>query len=1495
MDDLIPPDYPLALFHPLIRQWFQEKLGSPSDIQRRAWPAIAAGHHLLITAPTGSGKTLTAFLWAINRFITIPARTGGRVLYISPLKALNNDIRRNLEEPLEDLRTLFSRQDLPFPVIRVAVRSGDSDPRERRRQVQHPPEILITTPESLNILLASAGGQRLLTGLATVILDEIHAVAGTKRGVYLMSAVERLAFLTGEFQRLALSATVQPAEEVASLAGGWRLTGRAGNRRHEPRPVQIVRSPVKKQTRLDVIVPADRPSVNSSETWWNSLVDECLRIIRSRQSTLFFANSRRLVEKLTRLINERAGEDLAYSHHGSLSREIRTAVETRFKDGELRAIVATSSLELGIDIGSVDQVVLMQPPPGVAAGLQRVGRSGHRLDQVSRGTFLPLHPLALINDAVLARAMDEEAIEPVRPLENCLDILAQLILSMTLLQERPLDEVYDEIRCCRCYRNLPRREFDLVVEMLAGRYAGTRLRELNTRLVVDPVSGTGRARPHVARLLYLSGGVIPDRGYYTLRVADSKAKIGELDEEFVWERSVGESFPLGNQTWRIERITHNDVEVTPAGAANAVIPFWRAENMNRSFPLSERILVFLEEAGRRMDEPGFRELLVEKYHLTEAAADELLSVLERQRVHTRTELPHRHHLLVEHYRDPSNQTGARQTILHTGWGGGVNRPLAFVLAAAWEKDRGQPLQTFVSDDCLLLNLPAGFAAGELPSLVKPGQIRRLLRESLESTAWFGALFQENAQRALLLPRQSFHRRMPLWLNRLRARKLLAVTGSFEDFPLVLETWRDCLQNSFDLESLERLWEEVAAGEIRITETFSQTPSPFAAEVAWRQTNFLMYEDDSPASKFKTNLSENLLREVLESPKLRPKFSRTLLEAFQAKLQRTAPGYAPSSPAELLHWVRERQFIPLPEWNELLDAVSRDHGRPREAVLEQVLPGIHFFEHDGRPHAVGLAEETVRLRRLLDWQEPVSAAADEFDPGIPPSDAPAATPGPPALAGFLAAWLAFYGPVSRDFLLAALRPRPALLDEALEQLAAEERILVDQFREDAAGPDLSSGPTVLEICDRENVEILLRLRRKAARPSLAALPLEALPLFFAALHRLPAPGDEPEFLQSTLDRLLGFPARAECWERDFLPARLPRYTTAGLDEIIAESGLVWAGCDRGRITFTFPEELSVFLPAGDGHHPPSTPAASLLEDLFRDHPGRLGLAELERLSGLDAPAISQTLWELVWQGRLTGDGIRPLRQGILNRFQYQLTNPGPDGRPAPDFGRWRRNRAGDGLWQLLPASPASGDGDALTRMELRKERCRQLMLRYGVIFRELLFNELPALRWREIFPALRLLELSGELVTGRFFTGVPGVQFASPEAVHLLETGLPEEASWWISAADPLSPCGSGLPCFGGLRPPRLPGNHLVFQGRRLMVVSKQEGRELLIPAGPEDPALPGWLSFLKILISRSFLPLKQVRTETVNGEPVLTSPYRDILREIGFRPDYRGLVLERRW
>ncbi len=1473
----VTPTDPLRLFAPAIAEWFVERFAEPTDVQAKSWPRIAAGEHVLLTAPTGSGKTLAAFLWALDRLLTGDWEPGAtRVLYVSPLKALGNDIRRNLLEPLADLTDRFAAEGGGERVVRVESRTGDTPQSDRRRMQRSPPEILITTPESLNILLTSKSGRRLLTGLRCVILDEVHAVAAGKRGVHLITAVERLTMLSGDSQRIALSATVRPLERMARWVGGFTTVGDPADPDYRPRPVAIIAGNDPKATRLEVALPAQETDDERREpdAFWTSFGRQLRNSITHNRSTLIFGNARRSVERITRFINEAAPERVAYSHHGALSREIRAVVEQRLKDGELKAIVATSSLELGIDVGAIDEVVMVQTPPSVASTLQRLGRSGHGVGETSRGRLMPLLGRDLLEAAVVARCVVDGEIEELRPVAGPLDVLAQVLLSMVIADDWQSDELFATIRCSDPYHRLPRRHFDLVLQMLAGRYSSSRIRSLRPLVSIDAVDGTIRARPGVERLIYLSGGTIPDRGYYQLRIEGSGALLGELDEEFVWERSVGDTFTLGVQTWRVERITHNDVLVSPADARSAMAPFWRAEELDRSSFVSERMAEFLEELEGRLDDGDLAEQLGRSHHLQRSAGAALVRHLRQQHAATGC-LPHRHRLLVEHTSPPAGRGTHRQMVLHTMWGGRVNRPFATALAAAWEARFGLRPEVVHSADCVVVVYPAAIEIEDPFSLVRVSELEDLLRRAVERTGFFGARFREAAGRALLLPKAGPGKRVPLWVNRQRAKELLEAVRGHDDFPIVLEAWRSCLQDEYELDVLRLRLDEVADGRVAIRHVRTETPSPFTAQAAWKQTNELMYEDDVPTTR--AGARADLVREMALSSHLRPRVARGLAEDLGRRLQRLAPGWSPRGSTELLEWLKERLLIPEAEWFDLLAAMERDHDMERADVVAGIDHRALVIDPDRTAaHRLVCAVELLpRIEAVFGWDlsgEGLHSVADDGPPHAAVEARhrlPAATESAAetdGLVDFLAEWLRFYTPVEPPWIAATLGIAGDRLESVLTELAETQIIAIDELLEGAVAP---------EACDRVNLERLLRMARAEARPNLEPLPVEALPLLLAEHQNLGTRDAVPEDLLSALEQLFGLPLAAELWETEILPARLDPYLPGWLDGVISESELRWIGAGPKRLFFSLDGELELFRSA-----PEAPGRAHEITEIFPHRGGRFSLENLIRYSGLDSAELTNSLWEMAWRGSVSADSFAPVRQGVGTGFA--LSPPPPPASPRrggrPRFDRWRRDRPFAGSWFSLP--DPSDESDLLAMDDDDRERARIILDRYGIVFRGLLQRELPGLKWGPLFRALRMLELGGEVVAGHFVDGVISLQFASHETVRRLREGLGEDRIWWINAVDPASPCSLGVDFPDWPLPRRVPGNHLVFHGRELVVVSERRGAALLIRVAPDHPDLPSYLKFLVTLLTRIEQPLKRVDLETVNGEPAGSSGYRAVLGEL---------------
>jgi ATP-dependent Lhr-like helicase len=1477
----------LTLFHPFIERWFVKKYGFPTDVQAKSWPLIAEGKHVLISAPTGSGKTFAAFMWALNQLVSGTWPCGAtRVLYVSPLKALNNDIKENLITPLEEIKRYFKEEGIAFPAIRIMTRSGDTPPGERQRMIRNPPEILITTPESLNLILSSRKACSILSTLDTVIIDEVHAVISEKRGTHLMTAVDRLVRTSGEFHRIALSATVKPLEMVAEFVGGYVLEAEGRKPEYRKRPVTIVQADDAKEFHVRVRFPT---RVSGDGALWPLLVREFSEIIKRNRSTLFFTNARRLAEKIAWMINDIGGKELAYSHHGSLSKEIRSVVERKLREGQLSAIIATSSLELGIDIGALDEVVLIQAPPSVVSGIQRIGRAGHSVGQVSKGIIFPTHGRDFIDSAVCAKSIMEREIEEARPVQCPLDVLAQVIVSMTGIEKWTVEGLFNFIRTSSPYHKLTRHQFDLVLEMLAGRYSETRIRELHPRISYDRIDNTVQGKEGVLNLIYHSGGTIPDRGYYGLLLKDSSARIGELDEEFVWERKIGDTFSLGAQSWQITKIDSQNVEVTPCEGPVGLAPFWKADKGYRGFHLFEKIGKFLGYANDRLSDPSFLHELIDTYFMEEAAAIQLIDFLKSQKEVTGCNLPHRHHVLIEHFSDPLSTKAPKQVIVYTMWGGRVNKPFSLALSAAWEEHFGFTVEIFSDDDALLLMLPHDFDLFELLKLVRPDNGEALLRKKLEATGFFGARFRENAGRALLLPRGHFRKRMPLWLNRLRSKKLFNAVAKYQDFPVTLETWRQCLNDDFDMENLGMLLDELITGKISTTEINTKAPSPFSRGLIWWQINTYMYADDTLHTARASSISEDLLREVALSSHLRPELVPEQVLKFQEKLHRLSSGYSPQTPVDLLDWVKERLLIPESEWNSLLMAVEKNNGISGKDVCEPVsdrivrikLPGTEIFSItavESLPRilqAIGTGIKDVEVAHIPHCR--AVRSLDELQSTVQRiennQNVENEIHGMDLLGDLIMEWLYSYGPVEISYIEKVFGIDKERLGEILADLSGNDTVVIGRLVKDAAKP---------QICDSQNMESLLRISRAASRPSFKALDVQYLPLFMAQIQGLTEPGYSPDDLRTILDQLFGYPAPYGLWESDILPARLSNYSTSWLDMLFAQSELMWFGCSRQRVAFCFSSDYELFSANGGGEDTED------IDKLFPAKRGKYSFWDILDHSRLSDSKLTGLLWKSVWQGRVFNDSWNSLRDpGFGVSEPYSRRRSGR--RIRTD--RWKAGRESAGNWYLYQIPDFKTN--PLEELELSKERVRQLLSRYGVLFRDLLENELPLLRWTRIFRTLRIMELSGEIIGGHFFQGIRGLQFISSQAFRMLQKGLPEDCVYWMNACDPAALCGIKLEGLSQLLPARISTNHVVYHGTKLVLVSRGRGRELEISVPPEDPNLPQYLALFKIFVNREFHPESRVKVEKINGTPVHESLYQEALTKVGFRKGYRYYTLER--
>lgn len=1439
MNTIAPGDEAIAAFEPVIRQWFESRFPAPTRVQTESWPRIAAGEHLLATAPTGSGKTLTAFLWSLNQFASGAWETGHtRVVYISPLKALNNDIRENLLEPLTELKALGG-----FPDIRVQTRSGDTPASERQRMLRKPPEILITTPESLSLLLTTRNGQNALTRVETVIVDEVHAVADNRRGVALMTSLERLVDLSGDFQRLALSATVEPLEEIAAYLGGFDETGAA-------RPVSVVRADAEKRIRFRVRFPeAVQQALENGEKIWDPLADAFRDLIEHNNSTLFFTNSRRLAEKITLKINEDRPGPLAYAHHGSLAKDIRSTVEQRLKAGELRAIVATSSLEMGIDIGHLDEVVLVQSPPSVAATLQRIGRAGHRVGETSVGTLFPTHAQDFLEAAVLAEAVDARDIEPLTPLTGCLDVLAQIIISTTAQTDWPLDDLYALLKRSAPYHDLGRDQFELVIEMLAGRYAGSRVRELKPRISYDRIHGTVKALKSAVLAFYANGGTIPDRGYYKLRHADSGALIGELDEEFVWEATVGQTFALGTQNWQVQRITHNDVLVRQAPSGSNAPPFWRSESFNRSFHFSERIGSYLEHAEcalREHREEDLTRSLVAERGFDDPAAAELVDYLGRQREATSGPLPHRHHLLLESIQaGPGGYKGPdaiSQMVLHTFWGGRLNRPWALALAAALEARLDYVPEVHADNNAIAIQLKTPMDPAELLSLVRADNFRGLIRGALEQSGFFGARFRECAGRALLLTRSRFNQRLPLWMSRLQAKKLMTTVSQYSDFPVSLETWRTCLDDEFDLDRLAAMLAELADGHLNWSFVRTATPSPFAANITFDQISRYMYADDSPERRGPSSLSDRLIADVLAHEQLRPRLKPATVQRFEEKRQRRHPDYQPTDPQGWQEWVKERLLIPESEYDGSDDGLIWISDLPRPGEEDPVRRWITHPELAKGLIDSGLittAQLAAEVADVPDSRDALQLALDV---------------------------LSFYGPRTRAEI-------ETLLPSVPDGLFAEDA--------DWVSGTLLEDATETFFCDSDNYEILLRFQRAALRPEVVAKPATALP---GMLVRWQGFNQRPssDTLVDGLLCLKGYSASLKVWLDDLLPARYGALAHGAMEEAMQTAELNWFGTGREAMTLAFPEDQSLLRGSDDSTEVPESVLTG-----FTDTSARYTFVQLADARPESLDTFAESFWDAVWQGWLSADSLTPLRQGIERGFALKPMTAGRMDMRRARRGAFRGEPRGfSGNWQLNTREMP--EADPLTALEDDKERARLLLDRYGFLCRELANREGGRLRWAKLFRALAMMELAGEIISGYFFEGLSGPQFMTPAALQTFSRESPA-MNYWFNATDPASPCGLGLgdPAL----PQRRPQNYLSYLDDQLALVVENGGNRLTFHLSADHPRLTETLAPLEHLLARE----RRVMVATINDQDARTSPYLTPIGAIlkGVK-DHKQIILESR-
>jgi ATP-dependent Lhr-like helicase len=1520
---------PLEAFGPAVRDWFGETFAAPTQAQAEGWAAISAGHHALIHAPTGSGKTLAAFLWCLDRLVRVPLppptrqHPGAvRVLYVSPLKALSYDIERNLRAPLAGIALAAARRGEPVPTISVGLRTGDTSAEERRSQVRRPPDILITTPESLYLLLTSKARET-LRGVEHVIVDEIHAVAGTKRGAHLALSLERLDALTARPpQRIGLSATQRPLETIARFLGGVG----------PGREVRIVDVGTGKALELSVVVPIEDmgrlgeplpleeqpggPSAGPEArvSIWPAIHPRILELIRAHRSTIVFCNSRRLAERLAQRLNELVGEELVRAHHGSIAREQRVEIEEALKAGRLPAIVATSSLELGIDMGAVDLVIQVESPTSVARGLQRIGRAGHQVDAPSRGVIFPKYRGDLLEAAVVVERMHAGAIETTTVPRNPLDVLAQQLVAMTVMEPWTVDELHATVTRAMPYESLSREALEGVLAMLAGAYPSDEFAELKARVTWDRVTEVVEGRRDARVVAVTSGGTIPDRGLFgVFLVGDPGApgrRVGELDEEMVYETRVGEVITLGASAWRIEEIGHDRVIVSPAPGQPGKLPFWHGDSVGRPIELGRALGAFVGRLeGDLARGAGGRAValarLADRSDLDPLAAENLLAYLEDE-LRVAGALSTDRRIVVERFRD---ELGDWRVCLLTPFGARVHAPWALALEARLADRMGADVQTIWSDDGIAIRLPDGDVAGIDELLFPdPDEIEELVVAKVADSALFAARFRENAARALLLPRRRPGARTPLWQQRQRAAGLLAVASRHGSFPILVETYRECLSDVFDMPALREVLASVARREVAVHRVETVRASPFASSLLFDYVAAFMYEGDAPVAERRAQaltLDRDLLRELLGQEELRELLDPAALADLERSLQ-SLTDERRATTADQLHDLLRR----------LGDLSEGEVGARCAATQDAAARWLGELTAGRRAIAVRIAGD-LRWIAIEDAARYRDAAGVQAPAGVPPAFL---GPTSAALEGLLARFARTHGPF--------LVPEPALrwglpmglIEDALGRLLAAGSILRGEFR---------PGGAAREWCDPE---VLRQLRRR----SLARLRREVEPVEPAAFGRFlpdwqgvapvaglgggaaeelpPLRGPAAlERLAGVIDQLAGLPIPASVLERDVLPARVPGYRPRSLDELGALGEVAWVGRgsigrDDGRITLFRPgrdalrdtggpgsaEAAEAARPGGTRHEAIRAFLASRGASFYRELHAAAG-------GGPDREVLDM-LWDLVWAGEVTNDTFAPLRAlrwarpgREARRRPGRLTSLGP----PEAAGRW--SLVGEAIVTTGATAPGGlrpGSTERLHALALA------LLERHGVVTREAVAAEGIVGGFSAVYPVLRALEETGGVRRGYFVAGLGAAQFALAGAIERLravrDAADPPECGrvHLLAAADPANPYGAALAWprrdDSDRRPfARAAGAYVVLVDGMAALFLERGGRSLATFPAAADEATAGLaLHSLGGLIADG--RMRELLVTKVDGLPVGESPWRPALLAAGFVPGYRGLALRAR-
>jgi ATP-dependent Lhr-like helicase len=1557
----------LDVFHPSVRDWFAEAFAAPTRAQALGWAEIAAGRSTLILAPTGSGKTLAAFLSAIERvmYTTVPAKAARcRVLYVSPLRALAVDVERNLRAPLSGIARMAARRGEAVHLPDVAIRTGDTPAAERAKIARTPPDILITTPESLFLILTSQA-RALLGGVEVVIVDEIHALVGTKRGVHLALSLERVEELAQrELQRIGLSATQRPLDAVARYLGG--TSARAGT----PRPVSIVDAGARKAFDIRVEVPVEdmarmgeplmplpignakgprgedryTPSSRSEDSqqtddrqrpegvyrrfvreigptsmraaaWplaaaddfipegpaasperrsiWPSIHPRLVELIRAHRSTILFTNSRRLAERLAASLNELAGQELVRAHHGSLAREQRLVIEDALKAGRLPGIVATSSLELGIDMGAVDLVVQIETPPSVASGMQRIGRASHQAEAVSKGVIFPKYRGDLLATAAITRAMREGNVEETRMPKNALDVLAQQLVSMCIAGERRVDELYTLVRRAAPFAELPRQLFEGVLDMLSGRYPSDEFAELRPRLVWDRLRGFVRAREGARALVVANAGTIPDKGLFGVYLADDAPhapgtprkpgrRVGELDEEMVFESFAGDVIVLGASSWRVLEITRDRVLVAPAPGEPGRLPFWKADRPPRPVELGRAIGRLTRELlGSPRERAEAR--LQEQHSLDARAAKNLLAYLEDQKQATGV-LPDDRTLVLERTRD---ELGDWRLILLSPFGGRVHAAWALLIEARLERQGLGEAETIWSDDGIVIRVGDRETPPDAAALVcDPEEAQTLLLGRLPGTTLFAAHFREAAGRALLLPRRRPGQRTPLWMQRKRAHDLLQVAARYPSFPIVLEAMRECLQDVFDVPALVELFGKLRARELRLATVDTQAPSPFAASLLFGYVANYLYDGDAPLAERRAQalaVDQRQLRELLGEAELRELIDRQALADVEASLQGKEPRQRARS-VDRVHdlLLRVGELTP-DEVAARIDPPAETAGLPGEP-RGQAEHWLEALVAERRAFALTLAgerryaaaEDAGRLRDALGVQPP---------PGLPQAFL---EPVPAAFQQLLARYARTHGPFTSSDVARRYGTSEIEAQQALLALGSAGRLLEGEFRPGGHGREWCD-PQVLAQLRRRS---LAKLRKQVEPAEASALARLLLDWQGVDLGRAANPRGGPEALLEVVEQLQGAAVPASALETDVLPSRLAGYRPEDLDALCAAGEVVWVGLaplgERdGRVALFLAEDLPLlFRPAGD-------PVRGEVHDKIRAVLAERGASFWSEIhtavGGMQRPLLD-ALWDLVWSGEITNDAPGALRAFLGGRAPRRLQ---PRRRLASFRSRRDAPPSAVGRFSLLAPRREAAPPNETRRLTAVAE---QLLARHGVLTRDAVAAEGVGGGFAALYPVLTAMEEAGRVRRGYFVAGLGGSQFADAGAVDRLRalrdtSATPEEEdaasvpAVVLAATDPANPYGAALPWprLEGAPFMRAVGAHVVLvDGRLAAFVTRGESAvSVLLPA--EEPQRTAVAHSVARALARFMLRTGRAALAWgADTEPLAKSPLAPFLADAGF-------------